>query len=106
MNPVILSEIGRKITQGYLAHPNARAFMLQGYPLQQDVFNTLTDGKNFPGFIDDFLPDDWGRKIVARKLKRRFIDQITLMKNMAAWQVFFSVWVLMMKGYSACQIDS
>jgi hypothetical protein len=59
--------------------------MLQGYPLQQDIFNTPTDGKHFPGFIDDCLPDDWGRKIVARKLKRRFIDQITLMKNMAAW---------------------
>ncbi len=70
-----------RYTQDYLTHPNARPFMAQGYPLKQEIFKIPTDGKNFPGFIDDCLPDDWGRKVVARKLKRRFIDQITLMQN-------------------------
>lgn len=70
-----------RYTPEYLGHPKSRSFMPHDYPLRPDIFNIPTDGKNFPGFIDDCLPDDWGRKIVAMKLKRRFIDQITLMQN-------------------------
>lgn len=36
-----------------------------------------SDGRSFVGFIDDLLPDDWGKKVIARRLGKRFITDLT-----------------------------
>lgn len=76
-------QIQFKYSQAYLNHPAATPLMPSGMALTSSIIDIPTDGKALPGFIDDCLPDDWGRKIVAMKLKKRFIDTLTLMENMA-----------------------
>lgn len=72
-----------KYNTEYLNHSMATPLVPNGLPLQEGIIQLNADGKALPGFIDDCLPDDWGRKVVAMKLKKRFVDTLTLMQNMA-----------------------
>jgi serine/threonine-protein kinase HipA len=35
-----------------------------------------------PGFLDDCLPDDWGKAVIARRLGRSFVDTPTILNNL------------------------
>ena len=46
-------------------------------PLHSDAIDTMTfesDGRHFPGFIDDCLPDDWGERIIAATLAKSHVN--------------------------------
>ena len=50
-------------------------------PLSLDKIVYPSSGRDLPGFIDDCLPDDWGRRIIAHRLKKRFVDTLTILDN-------------------------
>ena len=50
-------------------------------PLGLDKIIYPSSGRDLPGFIDDCLPDDWGRRIIAHRLKKRFVDTLTILDN-------------------------
>lgn len=35
-----------------------------------------SDGRAFVGFIDDLLPDDWGKKVIARRINKRHVTNL------------------------------
>ena len=49
----------------YLDHSRAFAVDPVALPLRRGEFDFRCDG-GVPGFLDDRLPDDWGRKVLAR----------------------------------------
>ena len=49
----------------YLEHSRAFALDPVTLPLSGGEFDLRCDG-GIPGFLDDYLPDDWGRKVLAR----------------------------------------
>ena len=51
--------------EAYLEHPCAFAIDPVTLPLTRDEFDFRCDG-GVPGFLDDYLPDNWGRKVLAR----------------------------------------
>jgi serine/threonine-protein kinase HipA len=69
-----------KYTQEFLASGEAFPLSPIGPSLNQGVFTYESSGRDFPGFIDDILPDDWGRKIIATRLRVRFVDTMTVLK--------------------------
>lgn len=50
-------------------------------PLSSEKITYPSSGRDLPGFIDDCLPDDWGRKIIAHRLQKRFVDTLTILDN-------------------------
>ena len=44
--------------------------------VDDQVYSFDSDGRSFVGFIDDLLPDDWGKKVIARRLGKRFITDL------------------------------
>jgi len=44
--------------------------------VSSQVLSFGSDGRSFVGFIDDLLPDDWGKKVIARRLGKRFITDL------------------------------
>ena len=45
--------------------------------LTEDTYSFPSDGHSFVGFIDDLLPDDWGKRIIARRLGKKHITNLT-----------------------------
>lgn len=60
-----LSQMGFRYTEVYLAHPLAFALDPVQLPLNNTEKN-LSCGGGMPGILDDYLPDDWGRKVLAK----------------------------------------
>ncbi|HIM96346.1 MAG TPA: type II toxin-antitoxin system HipA family toxin [Gammaproteobacteria bacterium] len=40
-----------------------------------------SNGRALPGFIDDCLPDDWGKKIIAAHIQKRFLNVCEVIEN-------------------------
>ena len=57
--------VGFRYRAAYLDHPGAFAIDPVALPLRRGEFDFRCDG-GVPGFLDDHLPDDWGRKVLAR----------------------------------------
>lgn len=57
-------KLGFRYRQDYLAHPGRFAIDPACFPLNIDA-NTFVVHRTLPGFLDDYLPDDWGRKVLA-----------------------------------------
>lgn len=62
----VLAKVGFRYRQEYLGNPHAFAIDPVQLPLRRaevvfDCYAGLV-----PGFLDDYLPDDWGRKVLAR----------------------------------------
>lgn len=57
--------VGFRYLASYLEHPGAFALDPEHLPLKtgEVVFDC---GAGLPGFLDDYLPDAWGRKVLAR----------------------------------------
>lgn len=58
----------------YLASSDALALM-PTLPLQTAPFDFTCSGDGVPGFIDELLPDSWGRHLIARELTRRGLQR-------------------------------
>ncbi|RLA19004.1 MAG: type II toxin-antitoxin system HipA family toxin [Gammaproteobacteria bacterium] len=57
--------IGFQYSAEYLDHPFAFSIDPIALPLSRTTFQ-LTVNNNTPGFLDDYLPDRWGRKVLTR----------------------------------------
>ncbi len=77
-----IQDIQFQYAHDYLQHPQALALDPLHCPLLSERQDFQTAGQHLPGFIDDCLPDDWGRKIVASRLGKRHVDTLTLMQNL------------------------
>lgn len=53
----------------YLSHPRAFALDPLNLPLVSDIFNADRPSAGVHGVFEDSLPDDWGRRIMARQHK-------------------------------------
>jgi len=60
-----LSRFGYRYTDEYLMHPNAFSLDPVQLPLSKQEFSLPCLG-GIPSILDDYLPDDWGRKVLAR----------------------------------------
>ena len=78
-----INDIQFKYDAAYLAHQSAIPLDPCHSPLKQGRLDYETAGRQLPGFIDDCLPDDWGRRIVAARLGIRHVDTLTLMNHLA-----------------------
>lgn len=78
-----LEDIQFKYDPAYLSDKNALALDPINAPLLSDRQDYETAGHQLPGFIDDCLPDNWGRRIVAARLGVRHVDTLTLMTHLS-----------------------
>jgi serine/threonine-protein kinase HipA len=60
-----LNRVGFRYTPTYLAHPAAIPIDPVHLPLHTAELTLQCKGGS-PGFLDDYLPDAWGRKILSR----------------------------------------
>ncbi len=60
----------------YLNQPYARPLSPVNIELSPDPITFHSDGKSFVGVIDDLLPDDWGKKIIAKRLNKKYITDL------------------------------
>lgn len=70
-----------RYSEAFLDSPDAYPLSPMGPPLNRDIHTYVSSGRDFPGFIDDILPDDWGRKIIATRLRARFVDTMTVLRH-------------------------
>lgn len=61
----LLTKVGFRYTAQYLENPQAFALDPAQLPLSSKEF-TFNCHTAAPAFIDDYLPDDWGRKVLAK----------------------------------------
>lgn len=61
----VLSRVGFRYLPSYLEHPHAFAIDPVQLPLKQGETVLVCSGGT-PAFIDDYLPDAWGRRVLAR----------------------------------------
>lgn len=59
-----------KYTETYLDHPQAFALDPRLFPLQSEQ-HIIPEARSAPGFLDDYLPDTWGRKVLTGIYSRR-----------------------------------
>jgi len=71
----LLREFLLRYRREYLDNPHSFPLDPRAFPLSEKEFQ-LPDVRQPPGIVDDYLPDDWGKKVLtayhARKEKRRF----------------------------------
>jgi len=66
-----LRRTGFRYRPDYLAHPEAFPLDPQHLPLQAGETAFRCDG-GVPGFLDDYLPDQWGRRVLVRLAAARY----------------------------------
>lgn len=71
----VISKVGFRYTPDYLSHPHAFAIDPVQLPLSGKEF-TLTCKQAAPAFIDDYLPDAWGRKVLTKLAMQRFQQRL------------------------------
>ena len=57
--------VGFQYSDEYLAHDSAFSIDPVALPLTKTPFQ-LKVNNNAPGFLDDYLPDRWGKKVLTR----------------------------------------
>lgn len=60
-----VTQVGFRYRDHYLQLPNAFALDPEQLPLQTGEFTFQCQGA-IPAFLDDYLPDSWGRKVLSR----------------------------------------
>jgi serine/threonine-protein kinase HipA len=60
----------------YINHPLATEISPLLPLSNSGVQSYPSDGHSFVGFIDDMLPDDWGKKVIARRIKKRHVTNL------------------------------
>jgi serine/threonine-protein kinase HipA len=76
-----IAKIQFKYDEAYCARSDAFPIHPFDMPLSSNIYDFPCGGKDVPGFIDDLLPDDWGRKLIAMRLHKRFISVLDLFDN-------------------------
>ena len=66
----------------YITHAEAIPLDPVNAPLGESSLKFNTSGRDLPGFIDDCLPDAWGKRVIAARLGLRHVDTLTLMDNL------------------------
>lgn len=59
-----------RYAENYIRHPQAIPLM-PGMPLKPTALAFACSGEGVPGFIDELLPDAWGRRLIAHGLSQR-----------------------------------
>jgi len=54
-----------RYSEEYLVHPSAFPLDPVQLPLAPTDFQLPCKGKGIPGILDDYLPDDWGKRVLA-----------------------------------------
>ena len=57
--------VGFKYSAEYLTHPNAFSIDPVALQLSSTAYQYRVN-QSLPGFLDDYLPDQWGRRVIAR----------------------------------------
>ncbi len=60
-----VEQLGFRYTPDYLAHPGAFSLDPNALPLRAGETQFECRG-SLPGFLDDYLPDDWGKRVLVR----------------------------------------
>lgn len=71
----VISTVGFRYTANYLAQPQAFAIDPVQLPLSVKE-STLTCKQAAPAFIDDYLPDAWGRKVLTKLAMQRYQQRL------------------------------
>jgi len=58
--------IGFRYSYKYLSHPKCFSIDPIALPLNSKAYQYNVSNKNLPGFLDDYLPDDWGKCVLTR----------------------------------------
>ncbi|MEX1031732.1 MAG: type II toxin-antitoxin system HipA family toxin [Cellvibrionaceae bacterium] len=66
-----LSRAEFQYSQPYLKHPRAIPLLPGSLDLKPDIVAFACVDGGVPGFIDNLLPDTWGRKVIARSIARQ-----------------------------------
>lgn len=68
-------------TKEYIKRDDAISLDPLNAPLTDQLLHYETNGHYLPGFIDDCLPDDWGRRVLALILSIKYINTLTILNN-------------------------
>lgn len=81
-NSGILQRVQFRYNSAYLDHPNAFALDPVALPLTSVDINLSCNAGGMPALLDDYLPDAWGKRVLARlaffKKKLRLREQSVL----------------------------
>lgn len=72
-----------KYAEGYLGLDNSFPIDPVNLPLRPDTFTFRTAGGTLPGFVDDMLPDSWGRRILSVKLGKKHLSIYDMLDNIS-----------------------
>lgn len=78
-----LTDVQFAYSARYLSDPLSIPLDPVNAPFKRGIQRYPTSGKELPGFIDDCLPDAWGRKVIASRLNQRHVDTLTLLGNLS-----------------------
>lgn len=77
-----ISLLNFRYTPSYLERSGAISFDPEAAPLSVENLTFNLSGNGLPGFISDCLPDNWGRKLIAKSLNKRYASTIDVMSSM------------------------
>jgi serine/threonine-protein kinase HipA len=72
-----IEKIQFKYRSDYLANSSIEPISPLMGSIKSGTYTFPSDGHSFVGFIDDLLPDDWGKKIIAKSLGKRHVTNLT-----------------------------
>jgi len=77
-----ISLLNFRYSSSYLERSDAISFDPEAVPLSVGNFTFTLSAGGLPGFISDCLPDNWGKKLIAKSLNKRYASTIDVMSSM------------------------
>lgn len=68
-------------TNEYLSVGGIEPLTPAGPPLFDIPQRYTSDGRSLPGFIDDLLPDDWGKRVIASQFDVKIADKLLVLNQ-------------------------
>ncbi|NVK43205.1 MAG: type II toxin-antitoxin system HipA family toxin [Oceanospirillaceae bacterium] len=68
-------------TDEYLSVDRIEPLTPAGPPLLNTTQRYMSDGRSLPGFIDDLLPDDWGKRVIASQFNSKVADKLLVLNQ-------------------------
>ncbi|HIM97317.1 MAG TPA: type II toxin-antitoxin system HipA family toxin [Gammaproteobacteria bacterium] len=72
---------GERIEQVWFSYTPNSERLDPRHSLGQNELIFDSDGRALPGFVDDYLPDSWGKKVIGFRLKKSFPSLIELLQQ-------------------------